>query len=79
MSFLRVDDSHLAVPGKMDMDEMAFLAALAAQVPQGGRIVEVGPFYGRSTRAIGGLTDTRKSTPEFRRLMKVLSGILPVI
>lgn len=52
MSFLRIDDSHLNVPGKMDVDEMACLAALAAQVPKGGRIVEVGPFYGRSTRVM---------------------------
>lgn len=53
MSFLRIDDSHLQVPGKMDVDEMAFLAALAARVPKGGHIVEIGPFYGRSTRVMG--------------------------
>ncbi len=52
MSFLRVDHGALAVPGKLDFDEMACLAALAAQVPKGGRIVEIGPFYGRSTRVM---------------------------
>ncbi|MFK7874355.1 MAG: class I SAM-dependent methyltransferase [Paracoccaceae bacterium] len=36
----------------MELDELAFLAALAAQVPKGGRIIEVGPLYGRSTNAM---------------------------
>lgn len=31
---------------------MQFLAALARQVPAGGAIVEVGPFYGRSTHVM---------------------------
>lgn len=52
MSFRHVDRDVLAVPGRMDLDELAFLAALAARVPAGGRIVEVGPFYGRSTTAM---------------------------
>ncbi|MEP4194679.1 MAG: class I SAM-dependent methyltransferase [Aliishimia sp.] len=53
MTFNRIDASHLQIPGKMDVDEMAFLAALAALVPAEGHIVEVGPFYGRSTCVIG--------------------------
>ena len=52
MTFKRITKSNLEVPGKMDMDEMAFLAALAARVPEGGHIIEVGPFYGRSTNAM---------------------------
>lgn len=53
MTFNHIDRSHLKVPGKMDMDEMAFLAALAAKVPAGGHIIEIGPFYGRSTCVMG--------------------------
>ena len=52
MSYLRFTTDLLTVPGKLDPDEMAFLAALAAQVPPGGQIVEIGPFYGRSTRVM---------------------------
>lgn len=52
MSFRFADPSLLDVPGIMSMDELAFLAALARRVPQGGRIVEVGCFYGRSTNAM---------------------------
>lgn len=52
MSYRHVDASCLKVPGRMDLDELAFLAALAHQVPKHGHIVEVGAFYGRSTRAL---------------------------
>jgi len=52
MSFLHVDASVLKVPGRMDLDELAFLASLAHAVPAGGHIVEVGAFYGRSTTAM---------------------------
>ena len=46
----------------MDLDELAFLATLAAQVPQQGHIVEVGAFYGRSTNAIAQGNPTAKIT-----------------
>ena len=62
MSYKRVDASLLDVPGKMDPDEMAFLAALAARVPSGGRIVEIGPFYGRSTNAMAGANPAARIT-----------------
>jgi predicted O-methyltransferase YrrM len=52
MSYNRISADLLKVPGKMDVDEMAYLAALASMVPAGGRIIEVGPFYGRSTNAM---------------------------
>ncbi len=52
MSFLHVHADVLKVPGRMDLDELAFLAALAKAVPDGGQIVEVGAFYGRSTTAM---------------------------
>ena len=52
MSFIHVGREALSVPGRMELDEMAFLAALAAKVPEGGRIVEIGAFYGRSTSAM---------------------------
>lgn len=52
MSFLHVNATVLKVPGRMDLDELAFLAALAKSVPAGGHIVEVGAFYGRSTTAM---------------------------
>ncbi len=52
MSYKFASQDLLAVPGKMALDEMAFLAALARRVPKGGRIVEVGCFYGRSTNAM---------------------------
>ncbi len=52
MSFKYVDSNALRIPGKMDLDELAFLAALAAEVPENGSIVEVGAFYGRSTNAL---------------------------
>lgn len=52
MSFLHVDPNVLKVPGRMDLDELSFLAALARSVPNGGHIVEIGPFYGRSTNAM---------------------------
>ena len=42
----------ISIPGKMSIEEMQFLAALAQQVPAGGNIVEVGPFYGRSTHVM---------------------------
>ncbi len=42
----------IRIPGKMSIEEMQFLAALARQVPAGGNIVEVGPFYGRSTHVM---------------------------
>jgi len=42
----------ISIPGKMSIEEMQFLAALARQVPAGGNIVEVGPFYGRSTHVM---------------------------
>lgn len=52
MNYKHVCREALAVPGRMALDELACLAALAAQVPRGGHIVEVGAFYGRSTNAM---------------------------
>lgn len=83
MIFLRVGAEALSVPGKMELDEMAFLAALAAQVPKGGRIVEVGPFYGRSTRVMAEANpgaqitsiDTFEDAPWTRRYAARHSGI----
>ncbi len=43
----------MEIPGKVAFDELQFLSELAAKVPAGGVIVEVGPLYGRSTFAIG--------------------------
>ncbi len=49
MGFAYSVRNALQVPGRMEIDEMSFLAQLAKRVPHGGRIVEVGPFFGRST------------------------------
>lgn len=50
--FIHAGPDALRIPGRMELDELAFLAALAAQVPDGGHIVEIGAFYGRSTNAM---------------------------
>ena len=52
MGYLFTDADALRVPGKTSLDELGFLAALAAQVPCGGTIVEIGAFYGRATRVM---------------------------
>lgn len=43
---------NLNIPGKMSELELTYLARLAAAVPAGGVIVEVGPLFGRSTYAM---------------------------
>lgn len=44
---------NMKIPGKVAWDELMFLGKLAAQVPKGGKIVEIGPLYGRSTFTLG--------------------------
>ena len=50
--YRHVSEAALKVPGRVELDELAFLCALAAQVPSDGQIVEIGAFMGRSTRAM---------------------------
>ena len=50
------------VPGKMAWDELAFLSELAAHVPSGGKIVEIGPLFGRSTNAIASAAPSAQIT-----------------
>lgn len=52
MGYLFTDENALRVPGKTSLDELGFLGALAAQVPSGGKMVEIGAFYGRATRVM---------------------------
>ena len=49
MGYTFADIDALHVPGRTDLDELGFLGALANQVRPGGRIVEVGSFFGRTT------------------------------
>jgi predicted O-methyltransferase YrrM len=52
-----IDISHaLTVEGWMSPAELTFLAEEAAKVPQGGAIVEVGSFKGRSSCALAANT-----------------------
>jgi predicted O-methyltransferase YrrM len=49
----QIDAIYLDVHGFLTRDEMALLKQLAANVPAGGRIVEIGSFEGKSAIMLG--------------------------
>jgi hypothetical protein len=48
---------NLEIPGYMSVRDLEVVEALAAQVPKGGRIVEIGSFMGRSSWAFAKSAD----------------------
>lgn len=74
--------ADMSVPGKTKALELETLARLAASVPPGGVIVEVGPLYGRSTVAMARAAphariysiDTWEMAPWIERYEQTLPG-----
>lgn len=76
---------NLNIPGKMTELELRYLARLAATVPAGGVIVEVGPLFGRSTYAIANAAphaavysiDTWETAPWIEKYRGKTGNVLP--